>query len=159
MNKYHLAKVSVYTAMLFALTARLPGQATPAAAVDSNQSPTEGETVVLSPFVVSSDEDVGDVGYAARSTLAGTRIRTDVKDVGSSISIITSKFLQDTNVTNQADLLVYTTNSEVAGPNGNFLGIDGSANAGDVRYGQTRIRGLVSTDNTPSPTIPFMKEV
>ena len=155
MNKHHLAKVSVYTAMLFALTARLPGQATPAAAVDSNPSPTEGETVVLSPFVVSSDEDVG---YAARSTLAGTRIRTDVKDVGSSISIITSKFLQDTNVTNQADLLVYTTNSEVAGPNGNFLGIGDSANAGDVRYGQTRIRGLVSTDNTPSPTIPFMKE-
>jgi outer membrane receptor protein involved in Fe transport len=131
--------------MLFALTARLPGQATPAAAVDSNPSPTEGETVVLSPFVVSSDEDVG---YAARSTLAGTRIRTDVKDVGSSISIITSKFLQDTNVTNQADLLVYTTNSEVAGPNGNFLGIGDSANAGDVRYGQTRIRGLVSADNT-----------
>src|ERR1700712_153842 len=77
------------------------------------------EVMVLSPFLVEASEDQG---YQAKDTLAGTRIRTELKDVGSAISVITPKFLQDTNSKSSADLLVYTTGTEVAGQGGNFAG-------------------------------------
>ena len=44
------------------------------------------EGVVVGDLV----EDVQDGGYAATSTLAGSRIRSDIRDLGSSISITTS---------------------------------------------------------------------
>ncbi len=44
------------------------------------------ETIQLTPFEVTSTQDKG---YQATETLAGTRIRTDLKDVGSAISVIT----------------------------------------------------------------------
>jgi len=107
----------------------------------------EGDVIQLSPFVVSADEDQG---YSAKATLAGTRIRTELKDVGSSISVITQKFLQDTNSTKAAELLVYTPNTEVAGQGGNYLG----KGDGQVLTGistnlnpSTRVRGLTEADN------------
>ena len=71
----------------------------------SNPAATEEPAIVLSPFVVSSTEDVG---YAATRTLAGSRIRTNVEDVGAAISIVTDQFLDDTNSTTLRDVLVYT---------------------------------------------------
>lgn len=120
-------------------------QATPAAAPKEEDKP-----IVLSPFVVDSSEDAG---YGAKSTLAGTRIRTELKDVGSSISIVTEKFLKDTNSKNNEQLLVYTTNTEVAAQGGNFLGqgdgpfVTGSTNA-NRPVANTRVRGLAEADNT-----------
>jgi hypothetical protein len=51
--------------------------------------------VVLSPFVVQEDEDKGH--YRAGSTLAGTRVRTDLKDFESPNTVVTEQFLQDTS--------------------------------------------------------------
>jgi hypothetical protein len=110
---------------------------------------TEEEAVVLSPFVVDSSEEKG--SYKANSTLAGTRVRTDLADVASALSVVTAQFLQDTGSTNTQDLLVYTTNTEVAGLNGNFSG-----QAGNAVYQEntltpsttTRVRGLSAADNT-----------
>ena len=39
----------------------------------------DDEAIVLSPFVVSAAEDAG---YTAKNTLAGTRVRTELKEVG-----------------------------------------------------------------------------
>lgn len=107
------------------------------------------ESIVLSPFVVEASEDAG---YSARTTLAGTRIRTELKDVGSAITVVTSKFLQDTNSRSAADLLVYTTGTEVAGQGGNFLGQgDGAVLTNTNRTApvqNTRVRGLAEADNT-----------
>jgi len=62
---------------------------------ESQSSKEEAEEIVmLSPFEVSAS---GDQGYAANTTLAGTRIRTNLKDVGSAISVVTAQFLQDTS--------------------------------------------------------------
>lgn len=106
------------------------------------------EPLELSPFVVSAEEDEG---YSARSTLAATRIRTELRDVGSSISVVTKKFLEDTNSNKAEQLLVYTLNTEVAGQGGNFLGkSDGKFLTGitpDTRT-TTRVRGLAEADNT-----------
>ncbi|MEO6246605.1 MAG: TonB-dependent receptor, partial [Opitutaceae bacterium] len=78
-----------------------------------------GERIVLDPFVVSETDSVG---YSANSTLAGTRLNTALRDVGASISIITSEFLVDTASTNLGELLTLTTGTEVGGALGNFAG-------------------------------------
>ena len=87
------------------------------------QSVTEDEDVYeLSPFEVSMKGD--GVSYYATDTLAGARIRTDLKDLASSISVVTSAFLNDTGARNVQDLLVYTTNTEVGGVYGNYGGLE-----------------------------------
>lgn len=85
----------------------------------SSTADSEDEAVSLSPFLVTAEEDAG---YAAKSTLAGTRIRTELKDVGSSVSVITRQFLEDTASNSIEELLVYTTNTEVSAEGGNLLG-------------------------------------
>lgn len=102
----------------------------------------------LSPFVVEASEDEG---YSAKESLASTRVRTELKDVGSAISVITQKFLKDTNSKNSADLLVYTTGTEVAAQGGNFVGRGDGAYIDSTSYTQpvsnTRVRGLAEADN------------
>lgn len=105
----------------------------------------------MDPFVVEAAEDAG--SYRATATLAGTRIRTELKDVGSAISVVTAQFLQDTAARNSEDLLVYTTNTEVGGIGGNFVGAGNGAivdtsNARLTPNTNTRIRGLGAADNT-----------
>jgi hypothetical protein len=129
---------------LHSQTAPAPVEASPTPAVSKDE-----ETIVLSPFVVEASEDTGK--YSATSTLAGTRVRTDLRDVASSISVVTQQFLQDTGAHNAQDLLVYTPNTEVGGLRGNYSG-----QGGNVTYSEpltnpnstTRVRGLDSADNT-----------
>ena len=85
-----------------------------AAATGSPDKPDE--VVVLSPFVVSSETETG---YQATSSLAGTRLNTNIKDIGAALSIYTKDFMQDIGASNAQDLLVYATGVEVAGANGN----------------------------------------
>ena len=85
----------------------------------------------------------------ATSTLAGTRVRSDLKDVASAITIVTTKFLKDTNAENNGDLLVYTPSTEVAGIKGNFTGLAGtSIYVENTVSPTTRVRGLDTADNT-----------
>lgn len=108
------------------------------------------EAVVLSPFEVTSTQDTG---YQATDTLAGTRIRTELKDVGSAISVITKEFMKDIGATDSSTLLQYTTNAEVAGTRGTFTGVGNGTSvdeSGNLRApgGAQRVRGLASADNT-----------
>ena len=115
-----------------------------ALAVEALAAPSE-ETLVLSPFIITTDRDNG---YQATSTLAGTRLNTELKDVGTSISVITTQFLQDTGATDTKSLLSYVTGSEVGGLAGNFSGgstggpgnTSPSENLGPQTI--TRLRGL-----------------
>ncbi|MFA5264049.1 MAG: TonB-dependent receptor plug domain-containing protein, partial [Opitutaceae bacterium] len=121
---------------------------TPPAAAKADDT----EEVILSPFVVSADEDKD--RYQATSTLAGTRVRTELADVASSISVVTAQFMKDTGATNNQTLLQYTTNTEVGGVYGNFGGVgatfaEGASEPSLVHPNtNTRIRGLDSADNT-----------
>ncbi|MEQ9823994.1 MAG: TonB-dependent receptor plug domain-containing protein [Puniceicoccaceae bacterium] len=106
----------------------------------------------LSPFVVDTTDNVG---YLATSTLAGTRLNTELKDVGSAISVVTQEFLQDTGATNNETLLVYTLGTEVAGIDGNFTNVPSSgsfsyqgADTFLTPHTNTRVRGLTAADNT-----------
>jgi outer membrane receptor protein involved in Fe transport len=97
----------------------------------------------LSPFEVSTTESMG---YMATSSLAGSRLKTELRDVAAAISVVTPEFLSDTGATTMEDLLVYTTSTEVGGLSGNFGG-----DATEMRRRpdrQTRIRGLNGADVT-----------
>ncbi|HVU16504.1 MAG TPA: TonB-dependent receptor plug domain-containing protein [Candidatus Didemnitutus sp.] len=127
-------------------TALMPAQTAPANTAAPGES--DAAVVKLDPFVVSGTEDTG---YTARDTLAGTRVRTQLKDVASAISVVTKQFLDDVGATNAQDLLVYTANTEVGGINGNFSGQAGipSYNEALINPGNTtRVRGLDTADNT-----------
>lgn len=108
----------------------------------------EEQVFELSPFFVEPEQ-----GYQATATLAGTRIKTDLKDLASSVSVVTRQFLEDTGATDSQGLLTYTTNTEVAGLSGNFAGtgnvqgIDESRNL-NAPHTVTRVRGLEAADNT-----------
>jgi Mg-chelatase subunit ChlD len=80
--------------------------------------------MVLSPFVVNSPEDKG--SYQANSTLAGTRVRTDLKDASSAITVVAAQFLQDTGAKNDQDLLTYAPKTDVAGLAGQLSGAAGA---------------------------------
>ncbi len=123
------------------------GQAGVAPPLAAASPETADEVVVLSPFVV--DAAVDENGYRATSTLAGTRVRTDLKDLASSISVVTQQFLQDTNARNSQDLLVYAPSTEVTGIRGNFAGYAGTATFQEnTLSATTRVRGLDQADNT-----------
>ena len=80
------------------------------------QGSSDEELFELTPFEVTGGTDDG---YRATSTLAGTRLRTDMRDIGSSISIVNEEFLRDTDSSNLEDVLIFTPNTEVGG-----LGLD-----------------------------------
>lgn len=146
-------RLFIFPALLLAAVASLPAQQTPTAAPPAPQS--KADVLVLSPFVVTVEEDKG---YQAISTLSGTRLRTNLADVGGAISVMTAEFLKDTNVHNVNELLTYTTGTEAAGQGGNFTGgqaagtgIDALQEVESVRrrpQTATRVRGLGSADLT-----------
>ncbi|MEO7412694.1 MAG: TonB-dependent receptor plug domain-containing protein [Opitutaceae bacterium] len=71
--------------------------------------PTEEQPIEMSVFVVDSSKDQG---YRATSTLAGSRINTDLKDIASSITVVTKEFLTDVAAVDINDVLAYTANTE-----------------------------------------------
>lgn len=132
---------------------RLGAQSTPAPLESDRDKPRDAEAeevITLSPFSVSGEAEEG---YQAKTTLAGTRIRAKVEDIGSALQIVTSQFLKDTGATDTQSLLTLTTGTEVGGLYGNF----GGNGAGQTVYEwgtlarpdlNTRIRGLTAADNT-----------
>jgi outer membrane receptor protein involved in Fe transport len=149
---------SILAASLSAQTAATPTAATQAPSPPAAQiTPTttavrtdEEQVVKLSPFEVSTTRNAG---YQATDTLAGTRIRTNLADVGSSIQVITQEFLQDIGATDNGSLLQYTTNAEVAGTRGTYAGLgngSGVEDTGTLRNPSSaqRVRGLAAADNT-----------
>ncbi|MCF3649120.1 TonB-dependent receptor plug domain-containing protein [Synoicihabitans lomoniglobus] len=126
-------------------TAQAAPQATPSAVIDE-------EVFVLNPFNVDGTVEQG---YMATSTLAGTRLRTELKDIGTSVSVLTKEFLSDIGANDAQEALAYATNFEVTGSRGNFLGASNSSFGNVDETTQffnpstsTRVRGLVSADNT-----------
>ncbi len=112
------------------------------------------EVFELSPFSVSGEDDQG---YRATSTLAGTRLKTPLRDVGQSISVLTSEFFQDTGATDASTALSYAMSTEVSGEQGNFADVDvgggsnNSTNTSAMRRSPQqaqRVRGLARAELT-----------
>jgi hypothetical protein len=141
-----LASMALLT--LPALNAQTTNNPAPATSVNAGKD----EVLELSPFVVNAAEDTG---YRASNTLAGTRLRTDLRDVAASISVVTKDFMNDIAANNLGDLLTYTAGTEVDGLSGNFSG-SGFNSGGFQEFngasrsvqGNTRVRGLGAADQT-----------
>ncbi len=115
-----------------------------------SQEEDDGEIFELSPFEVTGEDDQG---YQAVSTLAGNRLNTELRDVGSAISVVTTQFLDDVGATDNKTLLQYTVGTEVGSLEGNFAGL-GDGGLLDERSNlinpsaNTRVRGLTNADNS-----------
>jgi outer membrane receptor protein involved in Fe transport len=105
----------------------------------------DGEVIELSPFMVSASQNLG---YQAASTLAGTRLSTDLKDIGAAVSVYTKEFLDDIAVTRLEDILAYTTSTEGGGTN--FSGVTGESSAAvrEDPAAVNRVRALASATRT-----------
>jgi len=94
--------------------------------------------VILSPFLVSTDEDRG---YFSASTLSGTRLDTPAKFIAASISEVNKALMVDLGQFNMMELVDFTTNA-VAYDNsrtGSFS--DGGQNGSFTSPFQAQIRG------------------
>lgn len=130
----------------------LPAVATMAQKASTTTSEADDEVLKLSPFVVSTE---GDSGYYATSSLAGSRLNTNLRDVASSVQVITKEFMEDIGATNLDRLMQYTTSGETAGIQGNYVGF--TVPAGDQTSMEAarsnignfqRLRGLGNPDKT-----------
>lgn len=114
---------------LVSLVAPLATAAQPATAPADRRN----DTVQLSPFEVRTDKDVG---YVATSSLAGSRMNTDLRDTPVAISVFTRDFLDDIGKVDVNQAIEYGLNtiSEVG-----FTGNDFNENNFNFR-----IRGIGS---------------
>jgi len=127
-----------------------PARNVPVTTDDSSPVKSDDESIVLSPFEVSASKDSG---YIGSTTLAGSRLNSDVRDLGTSVSVYSSVFLKDINATDNQTLLKYTLGTEVGGINGNFAGAGGGAVLDDSKSyispdSTNRVRGLAAADDT-----------
>jgi|GEM_PF-2275766 len=103
-------------------------------------TPSE-ETVELSPFVVNVAKDKG---YAATTTLSGTRLATDLRDTAGSLSIMTPELMADLNVNSIADAVLFfpSGNEDYGSPIG---GGTQAGNNGLANPGTRKVRGISTT--------------
>lgn len=87
--------------------------------------------MVLSPFEVTTDHDVG---YTASASLAGGRLNSDLRDTAAAISVFTKDFLDDIAVTNVNQALEYALNTAAE--------VDATGNGGVENNFTFRIRGI-----------------
>ena len=92
-------------AALLPLLALAALAATPPPGTAAGDTPVE-----LSPFVVQDRTG----GYYAAQTLAGSRLRQDLRDLGASIQVVTRDLLDDLGATGLEELLPFTTSTTVS---------------------------------------------
>ncbi|MCX6952083.1 MAG: TonB-dependent receptor [Verrucomicrobia bacterium] len=89
-------------------------QLAPTAPAAAATKPSE-EAVVLSPFTVSTDKDVG---FVATSSLAGGRLASDLADTPAAYSVITREFIDALNLTDLNQAIEWTVNTNANNDNG-----------------------------------------
>jgi len=89
------------------MSLQLPLFAQVASPTDTTSSETGDEVIKLSPFEVRTDRDVG---YTATSTLAGSRMNSDLRDTPSAISVMNREFLDDIGALSVNDTVEFAMN-------------------------------------------------
>src|SRR5688500_4997592 len=119
----------LFSPMAWAQTVPPPG------AANSGGAGRNEDAVALSPFVIS---ETAETGWIATETLAGSRLRTNFKDVPNQIETLTKDFMTDLGVNSVEQALVYTANVENLNDYQPF--VPGSAAADPGQSG--RVRGI-----------------
>ncbi|WP_309005161.1 TonB-dependent receptor plug domain-containing protein [Pelagicoccus sp. SDUM812005] len=128
----------------------------------------EEEIFELSPFQVDGS---GDVGYYSSQTLAGGRLNTSLKNVATSVQVVTKEFMEDIGATSLDEVFAYTTSTEAFGPMSDYQQVASRSNddqqqAGDLDNSAarqnpnaaSRVRGMAAptrTSNYFATSIPF----
>lgn len=73
--------------------------------------PAADETVTLSPFIVSTENEAG---WSANETLSATRTKQQLKDVPVNIDAITADFMEDLGLFSSSDVANYVANAFAA---------------------------------------------
>ncbi|QXD25884.1 hypothetical protein F7C95_08365 [Opitutia bacterium ISCC 51] len=117
------------------------------------QNEDEDDTVTLSPFTI---EEGDSVGHQATNTLAGSRLKTPLRDVGSAIQVITSQLFEDTGATTMEEILPYALNIESNGALGNFADglLQGFTAGGGVRWQDRNAIGYPNIFSSDGQVIP-----
>ncbi len=92
------------------------------------------ETVELSPFVVK-----GETGWNATETLAGTRMKTSLKDVPNQLEVFTKEFMDDLALNNVDDIVIYAGNVDSLDE---YMQDNNAENGATNLTKKTRVRGL-----------------
>jgi outer membrane receptor protein involved in Fe transport len=71
--------------------------------------PIDDDIIMMSPFQVDSTREKG---YFAENTLAGSRMRTNIADLGAAISVVTKQQLEDTASLDVNDIFRYEIGTE-----------------------------------------------
>ena len=88
----------------------------------------------LSPFEVDAGSNNG---YRATQTLAGTRMRTNLGDVGASITVMTAEFMEDLAANSFEDALIYTPSVDLTNADNTD---QNRAHGSQMRRGRTQPR-------------------
>ena len=109
MNLKHRSALRAGLLVSAALLGVWPSAASAQTKAPSNAPTTESldkkdDTVVLSPFQVTTDKDRG---YAATNAISGSRVNSPIKDIPLPINVVTSEFISDIGATNLRDALSY----------------------------------------------------
>lgn len=103
----------IRSAAFAALAVTLSAQTTsPSPAPASPPADSEGETLVLSTFTVSTTQDQG---YRAGNSVSATRIDTPIKNLPFSINAFTEQFIEDTGARDLQDIVKYAPGVTGAG--------------------------------------------
>lgn len=128
----------------------LSGQTPPPASsekstIPENKASSEisDELLVLSPFTVTTDKDVG---YQGGNTTSGSRLNTSLKDTAAAVNPFTKEFLSDFNASGLADLSNYgvgiENESKQTTPGADNMSFNGGSNR---RENTVLIRGLAAS--------------
>jgi hypothetical protein len=133
------------------LVSALPAQVRSSPENPVGREVAQEPVVELSPFQVTAEAFNG---YTASQTLAGSRLKMNVDEVGSSIQILTPEFMRDIGATSMNDLFLHATSTESSGLNGNFSDYSpGTTTTNDEStrvnpQASQRVRGLAPADLT-----------
>ena len=122
-------------ALAIATSASAQTAATPPASIVDPARPRVEETIVLTPFTVDAERDVG---FVAASALTGGRLATDLKNTPVAYSVLTRDFIDALSLTNLTNAQQWTTGF-------NLIEDDGRQNQfGSGESGRRTFRGVAS---------------
>ncbi len=105
-------------------------------ALAQGTAPANEEVVSLSPFVVDQSSETG---WVATQSLAGSRLKTDIKDIAAPLEVMTKDFMDEFALNSMYDASIYSTNVEGKGDN---YETPASYDNGTGFPNNARIRGL-----------------
>lgn len=130
------ARRALHLGFILAVCCSLRAQSTTSAPAPTAATPHD-DPVAMSPFIVDSSEDTG---WVATNSLTGTRLNTNLRDIASPLSVMTSQLLKDVAATNMQEAMLYSVNVE---NENEYAPDDGDGNSA-ANTNQNRIRGLAA---------------